>query len=142
MFAGLPTPVIWMQNIIVDLLLGLGFDEAFQVFADHVRNRYGAEPGFITMNLPRLLDTLDKVGVDNPIVCSNINKLGFRMSGGVEAYIDAMESAGSAPWRCRCSPVARSTRVKRSSGCASYRTSNRLCSVPPVAPTSPPPGLW
>ena len=92
MFAGLSTPVIWMQNVVVDLLLGLGFEEAFQVFADHVRNRYGAEPGFITMNLPLLLDTLDRVGVDNPIVCSNINKLGFRMSGGVEAYIDAMET--------------------------------------------------
>ena len=91
MFAGLPTPVIWMQNVVVDLLLGLGFTEAFRIFADHVRNRYDAEPGFITMNLPRLLDTLDRAGVDNPIVCSNINKLGFRMSGGVDAYVDAME---------------------------------------------------
>ncbi|MCU1699478.1 MAG: hypothetical protein JWR34_5541 [Mycobacterium sp.] len=91
MFAGLATPVIWLQNVVVDLLLGLGFDEAFRIFADHVSNRYGAEPAFITMNLPRLLDTLDKVGLENPIVCSNINKLGFRMSGGVEAYIDAME---------------------------------------------------
>ncbi len=92
MFADLPTPVIWMQNVIVDLLLGLGFDEAFRVFATHVRNRYGAEPAFITMNLPRLLDALDRVGLDNPIVCSNINKLGFRMSGGVDAYVDALET--------------------------------------------------
>ena len=38
-----------------------------------------------------MLDDLDKAGVENPIVCSNINKLGFRMSGGVEAYRDAME---------------------------------------------------
>ena len=27
---------------------------------DHVRKRYGAEPGFITMNVPRLLDVLDR----------------------------------------------------------------------------------
>lgn len=91
MFAGLSTPVIWLQNVIVDLLLGLGFDDAFTIFADHVRTRYQAEPAFITMNLPRLLDTLDKVGLDNPIVCSNINKLGFRMSGGVQPYVEAME---------------------------------------------------
>lgn len=90
MFAGLSTPVIWMQNVVVDLLLGLGFTEAFRIFGDHVRNRYGAEPGFITMNLPRLLDTLDEAGEVNPIVCANINKLGFRMSGGVDAYVDAL----------------------------------------------------
>lgn len=91
MFAGLSTPVIWLQNVVVDLLSGLGFTDAFRIFADHVRKRYNAEPGFITMNLPRLLDDLEKAGVENPIVCSNINKLGFRMSGGVDGYRDAME---------------------------------------------------
>lgn len=90
MFEGLNTPVIWLQNVVVDLLLGLGFDEAFKIFADHVKSRYNAEPGFITMNLPMLLKTLDRVGVDNPIVCSNINKIGFRMSGGFEAYDRAL----------------------------------------------------
>ena len=86
MFEGLRTPVVFLQNVIVDLLLGLGFDAAFRVFADHVRERYGAEPGFITMNLPALLPVLEAQGIENPIVCSNINKIGFRMSGGVEAY--------------------------------------------------------
>lgn len=91
MFSGLPTPVIWMQNVVVDLLSGLGFTEAFRIFADHVQTQYNAEPGFITMNLPRLLNDLDAAGISNPIVCSNINKLGFRMSGGVEGYLDAIE---------------------------------------------------
>jgi hypothetical protein len=86
MFEGLRTPVIFLQNVVVDLLLGLGFDAAFRVFADHVKERHGAEPGFITMNLPALLPVLEAQGVENPIVCANINKLGFRMSGGLEAY--------------------------------------------------------
>src|SRR5205814_936912 len=86
MFEGLNTPVIWLQNVIVDMLLGLGFDHAFKVFADHVKSRYGAEPGFITMNLPALLPVLEELGIDNPIVCANINKIGFRMSGGLDAY--------------------------------------------------------
>lgn len=90
MFEGVPTPVVFLQNVVVDLLLGLGFDDAFTMFAEHVRSRYGSEPGFITMNLPRLLDTLERVGVRNPIVCSNLNKLGFRMSGGVEQYERAL----------------------------------------------------
>jgi hypothetical protein len=86
MFAGLSTPVIFLQNVVVDLLLGLGFKDAFRIFHDHVRARYDAEPGFITMNTPALLDVLDTLGIENPIVCSNINKVGFRMSGGMEAY--------------------------------------------------------
>jgi hypothetical protein len=90
MFDGLKTPVIFLQNLIVDLLLGLGFESAFKVFADHVRERYDAEPGFITMNLPMLLDALDRVEIENPIVCSNINKIGFRMCGGIEAYEEAL----------------------------------------------------
>lgn len=38
------------------------------------------------MNVPRLLDVLDELSIDNPIVCANINKIGFRMCGGVAAY--------------------------------------------------------
>ncbi len=86
MFRGLETPVIFLQNIVSDLLLGLGYKDAFRIFADHVRQKYNAEPGFITMNLPRLLDVLDELGLDNPIVCSNINKIGFRMCGGIDLY--------------------------------------------------------
>ena len=86
MFAGLDTPVIFLQNVATDFLLGLGFNEAFRIFADCVRDRYRAEPGFITMNAPLLLKTLDKVGISNPIICANINKIGFRMCGGMDAY--------------------------------------------------------
>jgi hypothetical protein len=86
MFQGLQTPVIFLQNVVTDLLLGLGFNEAFKIFADHVKNKYNAEPGFITMNMPKLLDVLEDLVIENPIICSNINKIGFRMCGGVEAY--------------------------------------------------------
>ena len=90
MFHDLRTPVIFMQNVITDLLLGLRMNDCFRIFHDHVKSRYGAEPGFITMNVPRLLDTLDALGIDNPIVCANINKIGFRMCGGVQAYESAI----------------------------------------------------
>jgi hypothetical protein len=90
MFEGLSTPVIFLQNVVVDFLMGLGFKDAFRVFAVHVKERYGAEPGFITMNLPRLLDLLEELGIDNPIVCANINKLAFRMCGGKAAYEQAI----------------------------------------------------
>lgn len=90
MFRSLQTPVIFLQNVLVDFLLGMGFIEAFRIFAEHVRAKYQAEPGFITMNMPRLLDALESAGVDNPIICSNINKIGFRMSGGIDSYVEAL----------------------------------------------------
>jgi hypothetical protein len=92
MFHDLSTPVVFMQNVITDLLLGLRMHECFRIFHDHVRARYGAEPGYITMNVPRLLDALDALGIDNPVVCANINKIGFRMCGGIAAYEDAIAS--------------------------------------------------
>ncbi len=115
-----------MQNVVTDLLLGLGMNDAFRMFADHVRERYGAEPGFITMNVPRLLDVLEQLGIDNPIVCANINKIGFRMCGGVELYERRCAPGASARWRCRCWPRARSRRAKRSNTSAPSRRSKSI----------------
>lgn len=86
MFKGIRTPVIFLQNVVTDLVLGMGMTEFFVAFAEYVRRRYDAEPGFITMNLPFLLETLERSGITNPIICSSINKVGFRMSGGREKY--------------------------------------------------------
>lgn len=86
MFKGITTPVIFLQNVITDLLLGLGMADILKSFSDYINKKYNSEAGFITMNMPKLLTELEKVGVDNPIICSSINKTGFRMSGGREAY--------------------------------------------------------
>ena len=91
MFQGLETPVIFLQNVIVDLLLGLGMTHAFKVFDEHVREKYGVEPGYITMNMPMLLDALESVGIENPIICSNINSIGFRTCGGLDLYRKTLE---------------------------------------------------
>jgi hypothetical protein len=96
MFRDLPTPAIFLQNVMTDFLLGMGFDEALRVFADHVRKRYNAEPGYITMNLPMLLPRLEKLGVRNPLICANVNKLEFRMCGGRRTYEELI-----AQGRCR-----------------------------------------
>jgi len=91
MFRGLRTPVIFLQNVVTDLILGLGVGSAFRVFSDHVREKYDAEAGFITMNLPKLLPVLKDAGLENPVVCANVNKIAFRMSGGIDGYRRATE---------------------------------------------------
>jgi hypothetical protein len=86
MFKKIDTPVIFIQNVMVDLILGLGMKDVFVEYDQYIRKKYNAEPGYITMNLPLLLDTLESVGINNPVICSSINKIGFRMSGGIGIY--------------------------------------------------------
>ncbi len=89
-FEGLRTPVVFLQNVVTDLLLGMKLHPMLAEFHAYVRRRYDAEAGFITMNLPRLLDALEGQGIDNPIVCANINKIAFRTCGGLDAYEGAI----------------------------------------------------
>jgi hypothetical protein len=86
MFKGINTPVIFIQNVLVDMILGLKMYEVFRDYDAYIRKKYNAEPGYITMNMPRLFDELESLGIQNPIICSSINKIGFRMSGGIELY--------------------------------------------------------
>jgi len=92
MFDGMNTPVIFLQNVVVDLLLGLGMDEFFVHYTEYIKKRYNAEPGFITMNLPRMVDICEQFHIENPIICSSINKIGFRMSGSIEEYEEYLNS--------------------------------------------------
>lgn len=96
MFKGINTPVIFLQNVITDLLLGLGMKDVLLAFHDYVRKKYNAEPGYITMNLPKLLEMLESAGIKNPVICASINKAGFRMSGGREQYEEILKQN-----RCR-----------------------------------------
>ena len=86
MFRGINTPVIFIQNVIVDMILGLKMYDVFKAYDAYIREKYNAEPGYITMNMPALLDALNSIGIENPIICSSVNKIGFRMSGGIEKY--------------------------------------------------------
>ena len=92
MFKGISTPVIFLQNVITDLLLGLRMKEILIAFHKYVRKKYNAEAGFITMNMPRLLQVLEEAGIENPIICSSINKVGFRMSGGKAVYEETLRT--------------------------------------------------
>jgi hypothetical protein len=92
MFKGVNTPVIWLQNVITDLLLGLGMKDLLLGFHEYVQKKYNAEAGFITMNMPRLLTLLEDNGVHNPIICTSINKIGFRMSGGIALYEEVLRT--------------------------------------------------
>ena len=91
MFKGINTPVIFVQNVITDMILGLKMYDVFAEYDAYIRKKYDAESGYITMNMPMMLNALNRVGIKNPIICSSINKIGFRMSGGKAIYEKYLE---------------------------------------------------
>ena len=86
---------IYMQNIITDLLLGIGRSDLITDFIIAVK-RKGYKPGIITLN-PIILDQSLKLSendrlADELIVCFNINKEGFNVFPdleSVEAYTNS-----------------------------------------------------
>jgi hypothetical protein len=85
-FKDLNVKVMFLQNIVTDLLLGFGVKAVFVEFTSYIREKYHVEPGFVTLNMPRLVDFLLDCGIENPIVCSAINKAGYFMNPDIESY--------------------------------------------------------
>lgn len=78
---------VYLQNIITDLLIGLGRGDIIIEFIKSVK-KIGFSPGLITLN-PTMLDTIlksyDEIkDYDDLIVCFNINKQGFNVFPSVE----------------------------------------------------------
>jgi len=86
MFKGLNMKVIFLQNVITDLMLGYGIKEIFEEYCEYVKKKYNVLPGLITLNLPYCLYKLEEWGIKDVVVCSSINKIGFTMSPNVAAY--------------------------------------------------------
>jgi len=78
--------VVFLQNIIVDLMLGYDVAEPFVAYCQHIRKKYGAYPGLITQNLPLLRRKLIEWGIEDVVICASINKIGYLMSPGVAEY--------------------------------------------------------
>jgi hypothetical protein len=98
MFRGLDVRAVFLQNIVTDMLLGLQAVDILREFADFVRQRFKADVGFNTMNLPMAASLLEGAGLTSPIVCSSVNKIGYLMSPNREAYESALPAVRCRPW--------------------------------------------
>lgn len=86
MFKGMNVPVVFLQNIVTDILIGLRMYDIIHAFHNYIIKKYNAEPGYITMNLPLLSKVFEQLGIKDAIICTSLNVDGFRMSGGKNAY--------------------------------------------------------
>ena len=86
MFYGLNVKVLFLQNVITDLVLGYNIKEVFQRYCDFIRKKYNVLPGFITLNMPYLRNKLIEWGIEEVVICSSINAAGFNMYPSKEEY--------------------------------------------------------
>ena len=94
-FRGLNVKVIFLQNIITDLLLGYNFKEIFLAYNDYIKNKYNVKPGFITQNLPLLHRRLNEWNIENVVLCTSFNKIGYLMSPNIDSYIKTIKNNDS-----------------------------------------------
>lgn len=89
-FHGLNVKVVFLQNIVVDLLLGLNQKEFLVSYCEYVKEKYNASPGLITQNLPKLISKLQEWEMTEVVICASINKIGYLMSPDNESYEKAL----------------------------------------------------
>jgi len=92
-FRGLPVRVIFLQNIVTDLLAGLGLWDMLCEYGRYVSDSLGCVPGFVTMNYPMVSQGLTQAGLDRGVICTNLNPVGFNMFPSQEAYEETLNSS-------------------------------------------------
>jgi len=91
MFIGLDVKVVFLQNIITDLILGYGLKDILYEYCEYIRKKYNALPGLITQNMPYLKQKFEEWGITKVVICSSYNKIGYLMSPDVESYEKAAQ---------------------------------------------------
>lgn len=91
-FMGLNHKVIFLLNMFTDLLLGLNAKIFFIEYCEYIKKRYNTLPGFLTMNLPLLIEKFEEWDIRDVVICSSINKIGYLMSPNVDAYETVLKS--------------------------------------------------
>lgn len=91
-FKGLNVKVIFLQNIITDLILGYDFKEIFEEYCNYIRKKYKVLPGLITQNMPILKAKLELWGIEEVVICTSFNEIGYLMSPNLDSYITAAKN--------------------------------------------------
>lgn len=86
MFRDLNVKVLFLQNVITDLVLGYNIKEVFEHYCEYIRKKYKVLPGLITLNMPYLKSKLEEWGIDEVVICSSVNAAGFNMHPSKEEY--------------------------------------------------------
>ncbi len=82
---------IFLHDVFTDLALAMKSKEAFEIFSEHIKDKYKAIPGFVTKNFTRLVRQINEWDLDIPLVMTHFNKVGFQMNPSREECEKALD---------------------------------------------------
>jgi hypothetical protein len=78
---------VLLHEVVTDLCLGLQHINLLDAFASHIREKYQANPGFVTYNLVSLVNLFRKssLALDDVVIMTPFNGIGYQMSSTVKS---------------------------------------------------------
>jgi len=99
MFKDLNVKVVFLQNIITDLVLGYDIKDVFVEYCKYIKKKYNALPGLLTQNLPHLKAKLEEWGIEEVVICSSFNKIGYLVSPNLQAVLTSINANDSSKYQ-------------------------------------------
>jgi hypothetical protein len=93
-FRNLPIRVVFLHNVVVDLILALRIEGLLKYYAGYIRDKHQLQPGFGSLNLPLLTERLEAEGVRDAVIMTSVNKTGFFMNPSREACEEVLADGG------------------------------------------------
>jgi len=78
---------VLLHEVVTDLCLGFQDANLLDAFASHIREKYHANPGFVTYNLVNLVNLFRKssLALDDVVIMTPFNSIGYQMSSTVKS---------------------------------------------------------
>ena len=85
---------VLLHEVLTDLCLGLGNVRMLNAFAQHIRERYHARPGFVTYNLVRFVEVFRQAGLalEDKTIMTPFNSIGYQMSQSRQSCEDCLSA--------------------------------------------------
>ncbi len=88
---------VLLHEVVTDLGLSFQAKDLFESYIDHVREDYGAKPGFVTRNFPKFVNFCETTGLPlkDVVVMTPFNRLGFQMNPSKQGCEESLRSLSS-----------------------------------------------
>jgi len=83
---------VLLHEVLTDLCLGLHNVRMLDAFAQHIREKYHANPGFVTYNLVRFVEVFRQAGLvlEDMTIMTPFNSIGYQMSQSRQSCEDCL----------------------------------------------------
>jgi len=91
-FVDVDIKVLFLHNVITDLLLALKVRDAFIEYTEYVKENLDIEPGFITLNFELFKNNFEEWNIESPFVITPVNPGGYDMNPSKEAVENVIKN--------------------------------------------------